>query len=158
MQKRSDRSGFTLIELLVVIAIIAILISILLPSLKIARDQAKQLLCNTHLRSMGEAAGFYAAEYDDWIARHNENQYRMHFAASLLVNLKTERRIDAWDGSILNLWNPNDQRLFLEICQAVPQYQCPSHPIPEQPLDYVVSGRRHRPSPHCRPYRPRRAA
>ncbi len=140
MNRRPDRSGFTLIELLVVIAIIAVLISILLPSLKLARDQGKQLLCNTNLRSMGEASAFYAAEYDDWISRHNENQYRMHFAASFLISLKPDRRIAGWDGEILNLWNTSDERLFLEICDSVPQYRCPSHPNPEQPLDYVVNG------------------
>ena len=132
--------GFTLIELLVVVAIIAVLISILLPSLKGARDQAKQLLCNTNMRAMGEASAFYAAEHDDWISRHNDNFYHMHFAASLLINLKPDKRIQDWNGRILNLWNPSDERVFLEICAAVPQYQCPAHPVPQQPLDYVVSG------------------
>lgn len=44
--------GFTLIELLVVVAILALLISILLPSLKSARRRTKETLCTTNLRSI----------------------------------------------------------------------------------------------------------
>lgn len=140
MRERRDRAGFTLIELLVVVAIIAVLISILLPSLKGARDQAKQLQCNTQMRAMGEASAFYAAEYDDWISRHNDDGLRMHFAASFLITLKPKKRIEDWDGRVLNLWNSSRPGRLIDVCREVPQYQCPSHPVGEQALDYVVSG------------------
>ncbi len=56
------RQGFTLIELLVVISIIALLISILLPAMKKARDAGKNVADLTNLRSIGQAMTAYEAD------------------------------------------------------------------------------------------------
>jgi len=63
----SIRHGFTLIELLVVIAIIALLVSILLPSLQKAKDLAQSVLCMNNLRGTGAALMLYAQDHDMWV-------------------------------------------------------------------------------------------
>ncbi len=60
--RHTRRQAFTLIELLVVIAIIALLISILLPSLEAARRQAKQVACLSHIKNVGTSSRVYEAD------------------------------------------------------------------------------------------------
>lgn len=56
------RSAFTLVELLVVIGIIALLISILLPSLTKARGAANSVDCQARLRQIGQGMQLYASQ------------------------------------------------------------------------------------------------
>jgi len=66
VRKRSGRLGFTLVELLVVVAIIAMLISILLPSLSQAKNSAKAVVCGSNQRNLIIASLGYNNEHADW--------------------------------------------------------------------------------------------
>lgn len=63
--RKPTRLAFTLIELLVVISIIALLISMLLPSLSRARDQAKGVHCLARLKDIGTATASYELPYEE---------------------------------------------------------------------------------------------
>jgi prepilin-type N-terminal cleavage/methylation domain-containing protein/prepilin-type processing-associated H-X9-DG protein len=58
------RKGFTLIELLVVIAIIAVLMAILMPSLNIAREQARGIACSSNQKTLALGYIMYADDND----------------------------------------------------------------------------------------------
>jgi len=81
--------AFTLIELLVVIAVIAVLMAVLLPSLKAAREQGKRAVCLSNLKQLSVAWMLYAGDNEgnicgawsadvrqrpgSWVGHPNEN-------------------------------------------------------------------------------------
>lgn len=73
--KSGGAGGFTLIELLVVVAIIALLISILLPSLTNARQVARMVKCQAILKQFGTANHIYANDHEDWFLAMQSNGF-----------------------------------------------------------------------------------
>ena len=63
----SSRRAFTLIELLVVTALIALVISVVVPAVGRARDQANVVACRANLRSLVLACLMYAGENDSFL-------------------------------------------------------------------------------------------
>jgi prepilin-type N-terminal cleavage/methylation domain-containing protein len=69
------KKGFTLIELLVVIAIIALLVSILMPSLQKARELARRSSCGMNLGNLGKGISLYQSVFKEkYPAMPNENE------------------------------------------------------------------------------------
>src|SRR5689334_11139941 len=66
---RRFADGFTLVELLVVIGIIALLISILLPSLSKAREQARDVQCKSNMSQLYKACLMFANDNKGRLAR-----------------------------------------------------------------------------------------
>jgi prepilin-type N-terminal cleavage/methylation domain-containing protein len=85
------RGGFTLIELLIVIAILAVLASLLLPSLANAKRKAQQSVCLSNLRQVGLGMQMRLPDDDDRFVDRRD--------------LKTSLGFKPW-----TTWPPSDPR------------------------------------------------
>jgi len=123
------RKGFTLIELLVVIAIIALLMAILLPGLRLAREQAQQVACAANLKNLGLALISYMDNNDQYLPPaeprdklDTTSQDNWYLNTALLVSMDVEAQQDA-EGNVLG---PPPNRTVLT---------CPSHRNPTMARD-----------------------
>ena len=63
--RQQETLGFTLIELLVVISIISLLMALLMPAIKKARETARVAKCGSNLRQIGITFAFYADDNEN---------------------------------------------------------------------------------------------
>lgn len=103
MKKR----GFTLVELLVVIAVIALLMAILMPALKLAKDKAMVVVCGNNIRQQLIGFQLYGAEYNNkvfgdygWLDGTDRWKYKIMMK---LMGMSIERSIvENWDTAPLS--------------------------------------------------------
>jgi prepilin-type N-terminal cleavage/methylation domain-containing protein len=104
--RTTGHRAFTLIELLVVVAIIALLISILVPSLNKARDQVKKVACRANLHDLGLSLQEYAHVHDPY------------FPPTPYI------------GSDIGAWGPGDDNLFVlwyrKYAKNPESFSCPA--------------------------------
>ena len=126
-----QRKGFTLIELLVVVAIIALLISILLPSLARAREIAKRAVCASNMRGVGQGMKVYSNDNFDWYptapfletTSATAGEMAVTFIGKIGLHLTTQVQ-PAWNFTV----NPS-RSLFMLIIDGTctsKQFICPS--------------------------------
>ncbi len=130
--------AFTLVELLVVVAIIALLISIMLPSLSRAKAIARMVKCSTNQYAIGRAAHMYAAAYNDFVPRDSGWSNPPH-PAWLFFGARFS---DYVGGPFIPIEHDTDDAYLYDIFKEIPAYQCPSFvaEYPQYVLTYLSNG------------------
>ena len=146
MNMQQRKKAFTLIELLVVVSIIALLVSILMPALNKARDQAKKTVCSSNLRSLTMAMIYYC----------DDNNGRTPCATNIWY--QDDGDIAGWCGVTYDDANrqlfpvheqiygyPDDKTtglkrgLLWKYVNSIDMWRCPADPLKDQLRSYCMS-------------------
>lgn len=142
MENRSE-CGFTLIELLVVVAIIALLLSILTPALRKAKEQARLVICSSNQRQIVQAAQVHHAD-KGFLPPAVSGLQDTPFNGAVVTDTK---RVTHWHRPTVlsySIDNPNalngghHGRYMLPYLESVDVYNCPCAPM--DPERTVVAG------------------
>lgn len=123
--------GFTLLELLVVIAIIAVLISLLVPSINNALERGREVKCQSNLRNIVQAMLAFAADHNGHLpgsagpGRVPGDSWRRSFMGTEVVNEKYRSLIH----SDMDANRLGSLASYLGIAEGEKTtiYRCPSH-------------------------------
>jgi prepilin-type N-terminal cleavage/methylation domain-containing protein/prepilin-type processing-associated H-X9-DG protein len=122
--------AFTLIELLVVIAIIALLLSVVVPSLRMAKEVARRSICGSNLKSLGQGVFVYANSNNDLLPKSRyqagePGKGQPHYSYNLFTitsapDLSAKQRV-------INTYGLG--HLFMgDLIETGESYYCPSAP------------------------------
>ncbi|MGV3486947.1 MAG: DUF1559 domain-containing protein [Planctomycetaceae bacterium] len=138
------RAAFTLVELLVVIAIIGILIGLLLPGVQAAREAARRMTCQNHLKQIGLALHNYSTAHGSfpshtyYSARANRTFHYAGWVPQILPYFEEAGLADLYDYEA-SFYDPQNQEA---VETKLPMFECPSTPNGVQ----LIQGMRHRTS------------
>ena len=114
----SKRNAFTLIELLVVIAVISLLMALLIPVLRSARERAQRTVCMSNIRQLTLAWLTYAADNDSKIV----------YGVPMRDRFMNEggHRVESWlGGEFMNIPVGEDKGALWPYIQDRGVYRCP---------------------------------
>lgn len=146
-RRLSSRRAFTLIELLVAIAIIALMISILLPSLRGAKEEASVVKCLSNLRQIGMFNWLYMEQEKDptWHLDFGYNGFGYTYASEYIYG-GMQAKEPHWDptyGTSVDVYViPTEQRPLNAVAlkqqtlnrEKIDLYTCPSDRGADTPL------------------------
>jgi prepilin-type N-terminal cleavage/methylation domain-containing protein/prepilin-type processing-associated H-X9-DG protein len=120
--RNATKRGFTLVELLVVIGIIALLISILLPSLSKAREQAKRVQCASNVRQFCLTLIMYAQNNKGWFPDLGNADHTWDYSGVTVQKWKEVQQI-----------HPAARDMLVELGLPHQMFFCPSNPETDMP-------------------------